>query len=69
MSIKNDALGMKGPRSRNQDGQLRQKRSDTHVGTVEKIYDIDLGVRSDMHIGNYLKMNNINSLNDLINGK
>ncbi len=69
MSIKNDAPGMKGPRSRNQDGQLRQKRSDTHVGTVEKIYDIDLGVRSDMHIGNYLKMNNINSLNDLINGK
>lgn len=26
-----DAVGMRGVRSRNEDGQLRQKRSDTHV--------------------------------------
>lgn len=69
MGIKNDAPGMKGPRSRNADGQLRQKRGDTHIGTVEKKYDINLNVRSDMHLNTYLKENNINSLNDLITGK
>lgn len=65
----NDAPGMRGDRIRNDDGQLRQKRSDTHIGTIEKKYDIDLGVRSDMHLGTYLEKNNIASLNDLINDK
>ncbi|XOV67585.1 MAG: hypothetical protein ACFHU9_00155 [Fluviicola sp.] len=69
MAIKNDAPGMKGPRGRNQNGQLRQKRSDTHIGTIEKQYGIDLGVRSDMHLGTYLDRNNIASLNDLITKK
>ena len=67
--IKNDAPGMKGERGRNDDGQLRKKRSDTFIGTIEKQYEIDLEVRSDMHLGNYLKKNNIASLNDLINDK
>jgi len=66
--IKNDAPGMKGERSRNNDGQLREKRGDTHIGTIEKKYNIDLNVRSDMHLDSYLEKNNINSLNDLING-
>ncbi len=61
-----DAPGMKGYRSRNKDGQLRDKRDDTHMGTIEKKYNRDFGVRSDMELGNYLKKNNINSLNDLI---
>lgn len=65
----NDAPGMRGDRSRNDDGQLRQKRSDTHIGTIEKKYDIDLEVRSDMHLGTYLEKNSIASLNDLINDK
>ncbi len=65
--IKNDAPGMKGERSRNSDGQLREKRGDTHIGTIEKQYDIDLHVRSDMHLDTFLEQNNINSLNDLIN--
>lgn len=63
----NDAPGMKGDRSRNETGELRQKRSDTHIGTIEKKYNIDLNVRSDMHLGTYLEKNNIASLNDLIN--
>jgi hypothetical protein len=50
----NDAPGMRGCRSRNQDGQLRQKRSDTLLGTVEEQYGIDLDKRSDMKLGNYL---------------
>lgn len=69
MAIKNDAPGMKGERSRNQNGKLREKRGDTHIGTIEKKYNIDLGVRSDMHLDTYLDKNNIESLNDLINNK
>jgi hypothetical protein len=67
--VKNDAPGMRGERSRNDNGELRQKRSDTHIGTIEKNYNLDLGVRSDMHLGTYLEKNNIPSLNDLINDK
>lgn len=69
MAIKNDASGMKGQRGRNQDGQLRQKRGDTHIETIENQYGLDLGVRSDMHLNTYLKKNDIASLNDLINEK
>lgn len=69
MAIKNDAPGMRGQRGRNEDGGLRQKRSDTHIGTIEKQYGIDLGVRSDMNLGTYLEQNNITSLNDLIHNK
>ncbi len=64
-----DAPGMKGYRSRNQDGQLRDKRDDTHIGTVEKQYGVNLVGRSDMHLGKYLKQHRIKSLNDLITGK
>ncbi len=67
--VKNDAPGMKGERGRNDDGQLRQKRGDTHIGTIEKQYGIDLNVRSDMRLDTYLEKNNVNSLNDIINGK
>lgn len=69
MSMSKDAPGMKGYRSRNKDGQLRDKRDDTHIGTIEKQYGVDLGVRSDMELGNYLKREGVKSLNDLITGK
>lgn len=68
MGSKKDAPGMKGNRSRNNDGELRDKRDDTHMGTIEAQYDRDFGVRSDMHLGTFLKENNIKSLNDLITG-
>ena len=64
-----DAPGMRGHRSRNQDGELRDKRDDTHMGTIEKQYDRDFGVRSDMQLGTFLEKNNITSLNDLIQSK
>ncbi len=64
-----DAPGMRGNRSRNQDGQLREKRGDTHVGTVEEKYGRDFGVRSDMHLDTLLEQEGIDSLNDLINNK
>ncbi len=64
-----DAAGMRGERSRNKNGLLRDKRDDTHMGTIEKQYNRDFGVRTDMKLGNYLKKNHIPSLNDLITGK
>lgn len=69
MTIKNDAPGMKGQRSRNDGGELRHKRSDTHIGSIEKQYGIDLGVRADMQLGTYLQEHNIASLNDLVHKK
>jgi len=64
-----DAPGMRGYRSRNQNGLLRDKRDDTHMSTIENQYGRDFDVRADMHLGNYLKQQGIESLNDLINGK
>lgn len=69
MAIKNDAPGMKGQRSRNDGGELRQKRGDTLIKTIEKQYGIDLNVRGDMKLETYLEQNNIASLNDLINNR
>lgn len=61
-----DAPGMRGTRSRNQNGLLRDKRDDTHVGTIEEQYDRDFGVRSDMQLGTLLEQTGMKSLNDLI---
>lgn len=61
-----DAPGMRGIRSRNQDGRLRDKRDDTHMGTIEKEYGRDFGVRSDKQLGTFLEEKGIASLNDLI---
>ena len=40
-------------RCRDQNGQIRQKRADTHVGTLRETYGPDFapGVRSDAHLG------------------
>lgn len=62
-----DAPGMRGYRSRNEDGELRQKRGDTHVGTIEKQYKRDFGIRSDTHLNTLLEREGLASLNDLIN--
>jgi hypothetical protein len=39
-------------RCRDRDGEIRQKRGDTLVGTLRKIYGLDFvpGVRSDMRL-------------------
>ena len=61
-----DAPGMRGIRSRNPHGQLREKRGDTHVGTIEKQYNKDCGVRKDMHLDTLLRLRGYKSLNDLL---
>jgi hypothetical protein len=64
-----DAVGMKGYRSRNESGLLRNKRDDTHMGTIERQYNRDFGVRSDMELGTYLKKSGCDSFSDLIHGE
>jgi hypothetical protein len=63
-----DDPAMRGKRSRNQtDGRLRDTRDDKHVGTLEKQYDRDFGVRSDMHVDTLLKQTSYSSVSKLIN--
>lgn len=64
--MKKDAPGMRGYRTRNEDGRLRDTRDDKHVGTLEKQYNRDFGVRSNMHVGTLLEQTGIASVNDLI---
>jgi len=61
-----DAPGMKGQRSRNKKGPLRKKRGDTKVGTIEKKYNVNFDVRSDMKLSNLLNKENVDSLDDLL---
>ncbi|THD03354.1 hypothetical protein B1810_11365 [Panacagrimonas perspica] len=56
-------------RARNKSGQLRDKRDDVRVGTIEQKYSRDFGVRSDMHLGTLLEQAKKASLNDLIASK
>lgn len=64
--VRHDDPGMKGPRSRNDGGELRQKRGDTHVGTVEEQYGVDFGVRSDMKLETLRQRLGTTSIDDLI---
>ena len=51
---------------------IREKRSDTKMGTIEKKYGKDFGVRSDAKLGNYLRKKGYSSLSGLLrsgNGK
>lgn len=57
---------MKGPRSRNEDGELRQKRGDTHVGTIEEQYGVNFSVRSDMKLETLRERLGAVSIEDLI---
>lgn len=68
-AVLHDAPGMRGERARNQDGTLRQKRGDTHAGTIEELYHVDLGVRSDKKLENVLRDEGVASLNDLLEKK
>jgi len=63
-----DAPKMRGNRSRNKsNGRLRDTRNDKHVGTLEKQYNRDFGVRSNMHVDSLLKKTNKKSVSELIN--
>jgi hypothetical protein len=58
---------MRGCRSRNDvDGQLRQKRGDTHAETIERQYGVDLGVRGDMHLETLRRMSGERSIEGVL---
>ena len=47
-------------------GELREKRSDTRVDTIEKQYNIDIGTRRDAHLDTALERHNVDSLHELV---
>jgi hypothetical protein len=55
-----------GTRSQPIGAVLRRKRSDTHVGTIERQYGLDFGVRSDMHLGTLLKRRSTAWLDEML---
>jgi hypothetical protein len=57
-------------RCRDQDGEIRQKRGDTLVGTLRKTYGLDFatGVRSDTRLDT-LRDRTGNSLSKILKGK
>jgi len=69
MHAKHDAPGMKGERARTEHGELRRKRGDTRMETIEHQYGRDFGVRGDMHLQTYLDQNGFDSLSELLKSK
>jgi hypothetical protein len=64
--VVHDAPGMRGPRSRNEDGDLRRVRADKLVGTIEAEYNVDLGVRSDMKLGTLRNLLGVDDMKDIL---
>lgn len=58
-------------RMRDQNGEIRQKRSDTEVGTLRKTYGPEFvkDYRSDAHLGTVLKREGVNTLDQLLKKK
>lgn len=58
-------------RMRDQNGEIRQKRSDTKVETLRKIYGDDFakGHRSDAQLGTVLKREGVDTLDQLLKKK
>jgi hypothetical protein len=54
------------PPNRTKIGTYRQKRNDTKMGTIEKKYGKDFGIRSDKQLGNYLSEKGYRSLGELL---
>lgn len=67
MAQKHFPKGLDG-RQRDQDGEIRQKRSDTLVGTLRKEYGDDFakGYRKDTQLGTVLEKEGVDSLHQLI---
>lgn len=58
-------------RSRDNNGEIRRKRSDTRVDTLRDTYgdNFAAGARGDMHLGTLLKRTGANSLSDYLKNK
>ncbi len=53
-------------RTKNSNGKFVAKRFDTKISTIEKQYNVELGVRGDMKLGNYLKEKGYPSLSKML---
>ena len=53
-------------RSRDEDGEIRHKRNDTLVRTVEAEYGVDLGLRGDAKLKTALEQHDVPTLSKLI---
>ena len=58
-------------RMRDQNGEIRQKRSDTKVGTLRETYGDEFakGYRSDAQLGTVLKKEGLETLDQLLKKK
>jgi hypothetical protein len=54
------------PNTRDDNGELRQKRGDTLVGNIEREYGVDFGVRSDMRLDTLRDQTGLTSIEDLL---
>ena len=70
MTKKHFPAGLDG-RMRDQNGEIRQKRSDTKVETLRKTYGDDFaqGYRADAHLGTVLKREGVATLDQLLRKK
>jgi hypothetical protein len=70
MATKHFPKGLDG-RMRDQDGEIRKKRSDTKVETLRQTYGDDFakGYRSDAHLGTVLKKERVETLDQLLKKK
>jgi hypothetical protein len=59
-------VGFVGGRERTASGAVRAKRGDTHVGTIEKQYNVDFGGRSDKHLSTLRKEEGVNGIKALL---
>lgn len=56
-------------RAKNNNGKFRTKIWDTKIWTIEKKYNINLWVRSDMKLSTYLEKEWFGSLSKIIDNK
>jgi hypothetical protein len=56
-------------RAKNKSWQIRTKRWDTHIWTIEQKYWIDLWVRSDMKLSTFLEKEGFWSLSKILDNK
>lgn len=61
-----NAQDMPGHAARTQRGSLRRIRGDTQIGTLEKRYGIDLGVREDMRWDTFKQEKKVGSVQEAL---
>lgn len=56
-------------RAKTKEGKFVAKRFDTKISTIEKQYGVDLGVKGNMKLGNYLIKQGYPSLSKMLKTK